>query len=48
MLTTIHVININSIFVDFSKVGSPDSKEDGLDSDISFEYLWIVDNLLLL
>ena len=46
MLTTIHVINISSTFFDLWKVGRPDSKENGLDSDISFEYFRIVGNLL--
>ena len=47
MLTTIHVTNINSKFLDFLKVGRPDSKEDGLDSDTSFEYLWIKDKVII-
>ena len=47
MRATIHAINNGSTFFDLSKVGMPDSKEDGLDSDIKLEYLWIVDNLIL-
>ena len=47
MLTTIHVTNINSKFLDFLKVGRRDSKEDGLDSDTSFEYLWIKDKVII-
>ena len=33
------MINTNSTYFDFSREALPDSKEDGLDSDISFEYL---------